>query len=223
MEAGWLDYILPQLYFNIGYPAADFTVLAEWWRDYSAGTPVYGGLGTYRLDAGSKIEAWRSPLEIKKQALMLREMNNYQGACYFSAKNMKDNKLDINSVLRELYPNPTIVPQMRGFETNPPVSPEGALMSIKGGDILFKWQGEDLPKGNASLEKCNSERAYYYLIYKFKKGETPDFSKGSSILALTGETKYSADAAQAQAYDFYVSALDRLYNESKAVKFNAIK
>ncbi|NTU95401.1 MAG: hypothetical protein HGA52_05055, partial [Bacteroidales bacterium] len=75
----------------------------------------------------------------------------------------------------------------------------------------------------ASLEKCNSDRAYYYLIYKFKKGETPDFSKGSSILALTGEAKYSADAAQAQAYDFYVSALDRLYNESKAVKFNVTK
>lgn len=223
MEAGWMDYILPQLYFNIGYPAADFTVLAKWWRDYSAGTPVYGGLGTYRLESNSKIEAWRSPLEIKKQALMLREMDNYQGACYFSAKNMKDNKLGINSILRELYPNPSIVPQMRGFETNPPVSPEGALMSIKGGDVLFKWNGEDLPKGNASLEKCNSERAYYYLIYKFKKGETPDFSKGSSILALTGETKYSADAAQAQTFDFYVSALDRLYNESKAVKFNVIK
>ncbi|GAB1373994.1 hypothetical protein MASR1M46_08750 [Bacteroidales bacterium] len=40
MEKGWLDYILPQLYFNIGYPAADFKILAEWWRDNSAGTWV---------------------------------------------------------------------------------------------------------------------------------------------------------------------------------------
>ena len=223
MESGWLDYILPQLYFNIGYPAADFTVLAKWWRDYSAGTPVYGGLGTYRLDANSKIEAWRTPLEIKNQALMLREMDNYQGVCYFNAKNLKDNKLGVNSVFKELYVNPAIVPQMRGFETTPPALPEGAVMSINGETVNFKWKGEALPKGNASIEKCNSERAYYYIVYKFKKGETPNFSKGESILTLTGETGLSISAVEAKEYDFYVSALDRLYNESNAVKFNQVK
>ena len=219
MEAGWMDYILPQLYFNIGYPAADFNVLAKWWRDYSAGTPVYGGLGTYRLDANSKIEAWRSAQEIKKQAEILRTMEQYHGVCYFSAKDMRKNVLGINTVLKGLYPAPSIVPALRGFETTPPAAPAKAEMTLAGGKLNLSWSGDKLPEGNASLAECNSERAYYYAVYRFKKGETPDFENGKAMISLTGETSFVTSGADASQYEYYVSALDRLYNESTPVKF----
>lgn len=217
MEEGWLDYILPQLYFNIGYPAADFKILAEWWRDNSAGTPVYGGLGTYRLDPAAKIEAWRSADEIKKQAEMLRGITEYQGVCYFSAKDMKKNVVGINSVLEGLYTNPSIIPSLRGFETTPPSPPAEAKIVVKSGAPYLEWSGDPLPAGDAPLEECNSERAYYYLIYKFEKGATPDFNNSKAIIALTGER--SLKIQESGLYDYYISALDRLYNESKAVKF----
>ena len=203
MEKGWVDYILPQLYFNIGYENADFNVLAKWWRDNSAGVPVYGGLGTYRLEEKAKIPAWRSAEEIRKQAEIIRGMNVYQGVCYFNAKNMKDNKLGINSVLKSLYKNPALVPSLRGFDTTAPVAPVNARMT-KNGDILnFRWTKEN----------------YYYAIYKFKKGEAVDFTRGDAIVALTGEDHFSMQAAERSGYKFYITALDRLYNESKAVRF----
>jgi len=217
MEAGWLDYILPQLYFNIGYPAADFKILAEWWREYSAGTPVYGGLGTYKLDPASKVEAWKNADEIKRQADMLRGLSGYHGVCYFSAKDMKRNTLGINKVLAELYPNPSITPSLRGFETNPPEPPKGAFAHMKNGKVHLQWLGEPLPEGDAPLAECNTDRAYYYLIYKFNKGEKPDFTRGDAILSLTGEN--SASFEHKGEFDYYISALDRLYNESPAVKF----
>ena len=218
MEAGWMDYILPQLYFNIGYPAADFKVLAEWWRDYSAGTPVYGGLGTYKLDPASKVDAWRSAEEIRRQAEMLRGISAYQGVCYFSAKDMKRNTLGINKILSSLYPNPSIASPLKGFETTPPDSPSVAQIVNKEGKNFFSWSGDPLPEGDAPLMDCNSERAYYYLIYKFKKGSNPDFEDGSTIVALTGET--SLVLSQESEFDYYISALDRLFNESKAIKFS---
>ncbi len=208
-----------KLYFNIGYPAADFNVLAKWWRDYSAGTPVYGGLGTYRLDANSKIEAWRSAQEIKKQAEILRTMEQYHGVCYFSAKDMRKNVLGINTVLKGLYPAPSIVPALRGFETTPPAAPAKAEMTLAGGKLNLSWSGDKLPEGNASLAECNSERAYYYAVYRFKKGETPDFENGKAMISLTGETSFVTSGADASHYEYYVSALDRLYNESTPVKF----
>ncbi|MDX9781734.1 MAG: family 10 glycosylhydrolase [Bacteroidales bacterium] len=221
MEAGWLDYILPQLYFNIGYPAADFKILAQWWRDYSAGTPVYGGLGTYKLDKNSKVEAWRSAEEIRKQAEMLRQIPEYHGVCYFSAKDMKRNTLGINSVLTELYPSPSITPSLRGFETTPPLPPLQTATVLKQGKMHLVWSGDPLPEGDAPLSAINSDRAYYYLVYKFKKGAAPDFNKGEAIVALTGETSLVVDINGE--YDYYVSALDRLYNESIAVKFKGLK
>lgn len=83
------------------------------------------------------------------------------------------------------------------------------------------WSGDPLPEGDAPLSAINSDRAYYYLVYKFKKGAAPDFNKGEAIVALTGETSLVVDINGE--YDYYVSALDRLYNESIAVKFKGLK
>lgn len=214
MERGWVDYILPQLYFNIGYENADFNTLAKWWRDNSAGVPLYGGLGTYRLEEKAKIPAWRSAEEIRKQADIIRGMKGYQGVCYFNAKNMKDNRLGINPVLKSLYKNPALVPALRGFSTLAPAAPVGAKMVRKGDCLNFKW-------GNGKVNESNDGRlpVYYHAIYKFKKGESVDFSRGDAIVALTGEDEISLPSAGNTGYEYYLSALDRLYNESKAVKF----
>ena len=60
----------------------------------------------------------------------------------------------------------------------------------------------------------------YHLIYKFTKNTKPDFSKGYSIIALTGEDSLLLKTGTNNNFDYYVSALDRLYNESKPVKAN---
>lgn len=211
MEKGWLDYVLPQLYFNIGYEAADFNILAEWWQDYSAGTPIYGGLGTYRLDKDAKIEAWRSAGQIKQQAMILREMPAYQGVCYFNAKNFKENRLGINEVMAELYPNPALVPSLRGFPEKAPSAPTNVKMeSVQGGAKII-WD-------NVSYSDNSVHNVKYHIIYKFAKGARPNFGNGSAIVTITGEESYMLSSFAKDEYDYYVAALDRLYNESKAIK-----
>ncbi|MHC1779446.1 MAG: glycoside hydrolase family 10 protein [Bacteroidales bacterium] len=211
MEKGWLDYILPQLYFNIGYEAADFKILAEWWQQYSAGTPVYGGLGPYRLEKDAKIADWRSADQIKRQAHMLRKMDAYQGVCYFNAKNFKDNRLGINAVMRELYPNPALVPALRGFPLNPPKEPSKVIAQKDGASIRISWNKEKQADNDAN-------KVMYHAIYRFKKGVEPDFSKGDNLIAITGEESFNVNSNLDGDYIYYVSSLDRLYNESKPVK-----
>ncbi len=36
----YLDYIAPQIYWNIGFKAADYSVLVNWWKDVCKGTKV---------------------------------------------------------------------------------------------------------------------------------------------------------------------------------------
>ena len=38
VQEGWLDYICPQIYWQIGYAVADYEILANWWSDVVAGT-----------------------------------------------------------------------------------------------------------------------------------------------------------------------------------------
>jgi uncharacterized lipoprotein YddW (UPF0748 family) len=211
MEKGWLDYVLPQLYFNIGYENADFNVLAKWWQDYNAGTPVYGGLGTYRLDKNAKIEAWQSADEIRQQANILRSMKAYQGVCYFSARNFKDNRLDINNTMYELYPNPALVPPLKGFPIATLASPSNVKIESSNEETRIVWQKPTSKEGDVHSVK-------YHVIYRFSKNIKPNFEKGYAILALTGEDSYLLETEANDNFDYYVSALDRLYNESKPIK-----
>ncbi len=210
MEKGWVDYILPQLYFNIGYENADFTILADWWQKYSAGTPVYGGLGTYRLGTKAKPAAWQNAGEIQKQALLLRQMPAYQGVCYFNAKNFKENRLGINKVMESLYPHPALVPPLRGFSTHKPDAPTNARFTTSGDNHTITWDN--------AYKQEDVHAARYHVIYRFAKNEQPDFTRGSAILALTGENAYLLKEPDKGNYNYYVSALDRLYNESRAIK-----
>ena len=209
MENGWLDYVLPQLYFNMGYEIVDFSIIAKWWQDYSAGTPVYGGIASYKLDAKSNITAWRSSAEIGKQIEMLRSMPGYQGMCYFSAKNMRDDLLGINRVLTSAYPYPALVPQLRGFSDVKPASPRDGEIVKMGKYATIVWTPAD---NSTNIEEA---KTMYHAVYKFPKGQTPDFSKGEAIVALTGEEYVRIDdSSDIDKYDYYVSALNRLFNES---------
>ena len=40
---GWVDYCVPQLYWQIGHQAADYKTLIEWWNQYAGGRPLYIG------------------------------------------------------------------------------------------------------------------------------------------------------------------------------------
>ena len=37
VREGWIDYIVPQLYWNIGFAAADYAKLVPWWAEVARG------------------------------------------------------------------------------------------------------------------------------------------------------------------------------------------
>ena len=208
MENRWVDYMLPQLYFHIGYERADFTILAKWWGDYSDGLPLYAGLGSFKLSARAD-EPWNSVAEVVKQIEHIRRLPEYSGVCYFNAKNFTDNRLNVTETVREIYTHPTLVPPLRGFDTKAPQAPQQVVLTRKGENIELKWQAPAfLPREGLP--------AMYYAVYRFRAGETPDFAKGDAIVWLGGDTQCSLPVEGANAYRYYVTALDRLFNEGPA-------
>jgi uncharacterized lipoprotein YddW (UPF0748 family) len=43
VEKGWIDYNVPQLYWEIGHPVADYTTLFKWWSENNFGSQLYIG------------------------------------------------------------------------------------------------------------------------------------------------------------------------------------
>ena len=111
VEAGWLDYIVPQLYWSCADPHSSFEVLCRWWDDLAAGhgTRLYLGLGLYHYD---EAELWQDPEEIVRQVQLSRNLPHTEGLVLFRYQNLVEDHLtkpvlgQALSSLRKLLPNP---------------------------------------------------------------------------------------------------------------------
>jgi uncharacterized lipoprotein YddW (UPF0748 family) len=69
VKRGVLDYIAPQIYWNIGFDVAEYKTLVDWWSDVVAGTGVklYIGQAAYRTGNPNRGSAWHGVSEISRQ------------------------------------------------------------------------------------------------------------------------------------------------------------
>lgn len=112
LAEGWVDYMAPQLYWQIDPPAQSYPVLLNWWVEQSLkGRHVYPGNALYRTASSSS--DW--PIsEIVRQVNITRSMHDRlaMGNIYFSLTDIMDNVKDVQSVLAMLYPQKAVVPTM---------------------------------------------------------------------------------------------------------------
>ena len=100
LASDWIDYIIPQLYWEQGNRFGDFTVLAKWWNDHCFGKPLYLGQALYKSTGTTKVFA--NPKEISEQISILRRFENVGGFALYSASHLT--KLS-EVILNELYSN----------------------------------------------------------------------------------------------------------------------
>ncbi|MFE9794362.1 glycoside hydrolase family 10 protein [Streptomyces goshikiensis] len=88
VRQGWIDYIVPQAYWQLGHPTADYADIVPWWARTVAGTGVrlYIGEALYRCDAESTTAAWRDPAELSRHVTFAKGYAEVRGHSYFSAK-----------------------------------------------------------------------------------------------------------------------------------------
>ncbi|MDU1567707.1 MULTISPECIES: family 10 glycosylhydrolase [Clostridium] len=80
----WLDYVAPQVYWEIGNSAADYSKLIPWWSNEVNGTNVklYIGHAVYKPTVAK---------EIDKQIELNRQYPNVRGSIFFSYRDVKNN------------------------------------------------------------------------------------------------------------------------------------
>ncbi len=91
----YVDYICPQIYWEIGYDAADYQTLVSWWSDVVEGTDVklYIGLAAYKTGAAEQDSAWYGYDEIIRQLELNREMGTVDGEVMFRYNSVMESEL----------------------------------------------------------------------------------------------------------------------------------
>jgi uncharacterized lipoprotein YddW (UPF0748 family) len=89
VREGWVDYIVPQIYWEIGHPTADYATLVPWWARVVAGTGVqlYTGQAAYKVGTGP---AWGDG-ELSAHLNLDRNHPEVRGEVYFSARSLSTN------------------------------------------------------------------------------------------------------------------------------------
>lgn len=98
LEENAADYIIPQIYWNIGYFGADFKTLANWWNKAAEGskTKLYLGLAAYKAADCTDPEAvWYKQggaLELERQTSLAEGLENVCGTAVFRFGSFESNE-----------------------------------------------------------------------------------------------------------------------------------
>ncbi|WP_217145372.1 glycoside hydrolase family 10 protein [Streptomyces sp. AC627_RSS907] len=105
VREGWLDYIVPQLYW-LAQPLdqqvpANYAVLVDWWSRVvrGTGTELYIGEALYKVGAAGQPAQWSDPAELSRHLDLCSTYPEVRGNIFFSAKEVGQDPLGAMSLL----------------------------------------------------------------------------------------------------------------------------
>lgn len=205
-EKGYIDYIVPQLYWRIGHPAADYDILIHWWNDMNYKGQLYIGqsIGTFSepdLDNPAITQTAR-----KMQ--LVRDLPNVDGNVWWPGWTLADPKgIALPDSLRLIYQkNPALIPAYTDLDA---VAPE-PVASLRAGSHGLSWK----PVATDDV----LQQPHFYVVYRFGAGEKIDLSDSGHIVKITRGTTYKPAGKRNGKYRYVVTVVDRCWNESKPSK-----
>lgn len=208
---GWIDYCVPQVYWQMGHPTADYTTLVKWWNKYCSKRPLYIGEDIERTIK------YADPSNPSRHQMMAKyalknQMRNVHGTVLWYAKAAVDNVGNYGSMLEKNYWRyPALQPLMPFIDGKAPAKVRnlGAIWTEDG--YVLVWEGPE--------SRNWREAAHKYVIYCFGPGEPINIEDPSHIVAITKKSYYKLPFENGRTrYTYVVTALDRMSNESLPAK-----
>ena len=211
-KKGWLDYCVPQLYWEIGHKAADYNTLIHWWTENCTNRHLYIGEDIERTaKAGQQAQKHQlySSLYANDKS---RHSSSLCGTVLWYAKAAVDNTGGYGMQLRNNYWRvPALQPEMPYLCKKAP-GKVGKLKPIwtSDGYVLF-WR--------APKFKSWEDEATKYVVYRFNRKEKIDLDDASHIVAITPNTWYNLPYDDGKdKYVYVVTTLNRIENEGSPAK-----
>ena len=207
---GWVDYNIPQIYWQIGHPAADYETLVKWWAKNTENRPLFIGQSVMNTIQNADPKN-PSVNQLPRKMALERAYQTIGGSCQWPASAVVENAGKYRDALvQEYHKYPALVPVFDFMDDKAP----GKVRKVKkvwteDGYMLF-W--------TAPKAKDEMDRAVQYVVYRFDDKEKVNIDDASHIVAVTRNNFYKLPYKDGKnKYRYVVTALDRLHNESKSV------
>lgn len=207
---GWIDYNIPQIYWQIGHPAADYETLVKWWAKNTENRPLFIGQSVMNTVQNADPQT-PSMNQLPRKMALQRAYQTIGGSCQWPASAVVENAGKYRDALMAEYHKYPALPPVFDFMDNEAPDKVRKMKPVwtEDGYLLF-W--------TAPKYKDEMDRAVQYVIYRFDAKEKVDISDPSHIVAITRDNFYKLPYENGKTkYRYVVTALDRLHNESKIV------
>ncbi|RBQ13847.1 glycosyl hydrolase [Spongiactinospora rosea] len=207
VKKGLLDYIAPQIYWNIGFTVADYAKLAPWWADVAAGTGVqlWIGQAAYKVAASGQPAPWFEPGELSSHLTLNRGLPAIGGDIWYNAADVRADRIgSITKVVADHYASPALPPLLprlaSGRSPRRPILTHARRTSA-GTELRFHTTGGETPRLCA--------------IYRVTSG-SPDPRTGRDLVAVVPGAKSATwtDPAKVRGATYHVTALDAANRQS---------
>lgn len=203
LKNGWIDYNVPQLYWETTHPRASYTALIDWWNKNTFNRPLYIGQSLPNsLEHG----------ELDEKIYQARRHANIEGNCFWYGYLILDNDKGVADKLKnDTHRTQSLIPAYAHMHKKRPKRVADLKEVYTEGMHFLTWRHEKQPN--------NPESAKYFVIYRFKKGKRVNIKKAENILKKTNENYYLLPYENGKnRYTYVVTAVDAFQNESKGTK-----
>ena len=205
-EKGWVDYMMPQLYWELEHKLASHLVLNDWWAKNNNGRHMYVGQSVNKTmdlpDLAPSAE--KSQLRHK---IELSRIEGIQGNCWWPGYSVTRNYKGVADSLAAYHQSTiAIVPSYPWISTEVP-----AALDVKAKDGKLTW----------AAAKCENKATdvVRYVVYRFADKKSVNLEDASAIVVVTPENEFVATEKGV----YVVTALNRVNNESPASKLIEVK
>lgn len=211
-EKGWVDYMVPQLYWELDTPAAPSRKLVKWWNDNIHNADLYIGQDVKRtMDKPDRDTGDRNELDTKVK--LGRSLPNVKGNVWWHGYWVTDNYKGAADSLAMKYQSTIALPPAYGDKNIRPKQVESVKLERQEGKLFLTW------KAPANAGEPKADDVVKYVVYEFFPGERQDLNDPQAIVAMTPMTRVlisDSDDGEGEMI-FAVTALDRMNRESEPI------
>lgn len=197
-QRGWIDYLTPQLYWNIGNPAADYHELVQWWSNQQLGqTALYIGQDIRRTIDGQQLST--------KIALQRASAG---GDFWWPADDLWKEYGTIGTQLPKIYSDsPIATPYNHQHRKTSSPKVKGLRCTFNGLEgARLEW--DDMRQSDDPLTPR------FYVVYGLPHGKKRDYPKRAKRLSISARPYFEIPSSP-QFKGFAVTSLNHFSVESK--------
>lgn len=198
IDEDYIDYVVPQIYWEAGNKWCDFDVLEKWWGDRATDkTQIFIGHAVYKINDGKvPNQGWNSRQEMPSQIKKVRDNNKLGGSVYFSYRQFNRNILGFEGYLSsDFYKHKALQSPVKRGQAEPI-----EIKRIERDGRLLTWQVE----GDTSMVR-------FYMVFRAPRGDDEKLGGNESIYTIVDHPYLYIPSSRGRRlrYAYRIAAVDK--------------